>query len=198
MASEQLKNVFLSASIPLKDRDPKYYGTADVIAIRDAVLALTTEVLPKHRLIWGGHPSITPLIYYVMQRLDLNIQEHVLLYQSRFFEKALPIDNASFNNVVLTNDTGERESSLLLMRKEMFHEHQFSAGVFIGGMDGIEEEFKLFKEYHPRALLLPISSTGAAAKMAYKDLLPFGMKDKRLEQDYAYMSVFQDLLMDKI
>jgi hypothetical protein len=52
--------VFLSASVPDPKRDPKYYRTADVTAIRDAVRALVTIVLPKARLVWGGHPAITP------------------------------------------------------------------------------------------------------------------------------------------
>jgi len=44
MATRELKNIFLSASIPLPERDPKYYETADVIAIRDAVIALCINV----------------------------------------------------------------------------------------------------------------------------------------------------------
>ena len=55
-------DVFLSASIPDKDRDPKYYETADFVAIRDAVIAIATVVVPEYRLVWGGHPAITPLI----------------------------------------------------------------------------------------------------------------------------------------
>ena len=35
-----VKNIFLSASVPLEERDPKYFESADVIAIRDAVIAL--------------------------------------------------------------------------------------------------------------------------------------------------------------
>ena len=61
MASN-LKKIFLSASIPLADRDPKYFDTADNTAIRDAVIALARIVLPKAELVWGGHLSITPLI----------------------------------------------------------------------------------------------------------------------------------------
>ena len=87
MANPKLKNIFLSASIPLLERDQKFYESADVIAIRDAVIALCTVVLSKHRLIWGGHPSITPIVNFVMQRMGLNIQEHVTIYQSNFFEK---------------------------------------------------------------------------------------------------------------
>lgn len=198
MASEKLKTIFLSASIPLKERHPKYYETADIIAIRDAVIALTTIVLPKHKLVWGGHPSITPITYYVMGRLNLNIQEHVTLYQSKYFEHLFPEDNNKFKNIVLTENTGDIQSSILLMRKQMFSENDFCAGIFIGGMNGIEDEFKMLKEYHPNALLLPLASTGAASLIAYNDLLPEKLKDTRLINDYGYLSLFQELLIDKI
>jgi hypothetical protein len=80
----------------------------------------------------------------------------------------------------------------------MLTEHQFAAGIFIGGMEGIEDEFNLFREFHPQALLLPIASTGAATRIVYNDYLAREMKNERLENDYAYMSLFQDLLIDKI
>ncbi len=35
---------------------------------------------------------------------------------------------------------------------------------FIGGMEGVEEEYKMFIRKHPHAIILPIASTGAAAK----------------------------------
>lgn len=198
MANEQLKNIFLSASIPLKERDPKYFDSADIIAIRDSVIALATVVLPNHRLIWGGHPSITPIIYYVMQRLSLNIQEHVTLYQSKFFEKHFPEDNNKFQNVILTENTNEKDSSLLLMRNKMFSENQFAAGIFIGGMEGIEDEFKLFREFHSQALVLPIGTTGAASRIVFNNISHKDGNQNRLLNDYAYMSLFQDLLIDKI
>lgn len=195
--TEKMKNIFLSASIPLPERDEKYIGTADIIAIRDAVIALTTVVLPHHRLIWGGHPSITPLIYYVMERLNLNIQEHITLYQSRFFEKYFPEDNNKFENIVFTDVVdNEREKSLLYMRHKMLDESEFSAGIFIGGMEGVEEEYDMFIEKHPKALALPIASTGAAAKKIYDER--FTDKNERLVKDYAYMSLFQKYLINEI
>ena len=195
--TEKMKNIFLSASIPLPERDEKYIGTADIIAIRDAVIALTTVVLPHHRLIWGGHPSITPLIYYVMERLNLNIQEHITLYQSRFFEKYFPEDNNKFKNIVFTDVVdNDREKSLLYMRHKMLDESEFSAGIFIGGMEGVEEEYDMFIEKHPKALALPIASTGAAAKKIYDER--FTDKNERLVKDYAYMSLFQKYLINEI
>ena len=194
--TEKMKNIFLSASIPLPERDEKYIGTADIIAIRDAVIALTTVVLPHHKLIWGGHPSITPLIYYVMERLNLNIQEHVTLYQSRFFEKYFPEDNNKFENVILTdNINDDKAQSLLYMRNKMLDESEFSAGIFIGGMEG-EEEYDMFIKKHPKALALPIASTGAAAKKIYDER--FTDKNERLVKDYAYMSLFQKYLINEI
>lgn len=198
MATTSIKNIFLSASIPLPERDPKYYNTADIIAIRDAVIALTTVVLPKHRIIWGGHPSITPLIYYVMEKLSLNIQEHVELYQSKYFEHLFPEDNNKFENVILTENVGDIPSSIQRMRERMFSENKFDAAIFIGGMDGIEVEYNMFKEKHPNALLLPIASTGGATKIVYDNLLPEEFKNERLVKDYGYMSLFQKFLMEKI
>ena len=195
--TEKMKNIFLSASIPLPERDEKYIGTADIIAIRDAVIALTTVVLPHHKLIWGGHPSITPLMYYVMERLNLNIQEHVTLYQSRFFEKYFPEDNNKFENVILTdNINDDKAQSLLYMRNKMLDESEFSAGIFIGGMEGVEEEYDMFIKKHPKALALPIASTGAAAKKIYDER--FTDKNERLVKDYAYMSLFQKCLINEI
>ena len=198
MASKELKNIFLSASVPLPERDPKYIETADIIAIRDAVIALATVVLPHHRIIWGGHPSITPLIYFVMEKMGLNIQEHVSLYQSRFFEHLFHKDNNKFENVMHTENLGDIHSSIQHMRLRMFLENNFAAGIFIGGMDGIEVEYKMFKEHHPEALILPIASTGAATKIVYDNLFPEEMKNDRFLKDYGYMSLFQKFLMDKI
>lgn len=205
--NNEMKNIFLSASIPLPERDSKYIDTADIIAIRDAVIALTIVVLPHHRLVWGGHPSITPLVYYVMKKLNLNIQEHVTIYQSKFFEKYFPEDNNKFNNVILTDVIdNDRDKSLLHMRERMLDEFEFSAAVFIGGMEGIEGdkekgiegEYKMFIDRHPQALILPIASTGAATKIIYNNLLPEEQKNERFLKDYGYMSLFQKFLMEKI
>jgi len=194
MATKQLKNIFLSASIPLSYRDEKYYATADVIAIRDAVIALATCVLPKYRLIWGGHPSITPLIYYVMQKLNINVQEHLTLYQSLFFQKYFPEDNNKFENVIQTPVHDDRDSSLRLMREMMLGTKEYVAGIFIGGMEGVEVEYKMFKEFHPDALIIPLASTGAAAKILYDN----HHNNKRFVDDYAFSSIFQECLIDKI
>lgn len=198
MAKEEIKNIFLSASIPLPERDKKFIETADIIAIRDSIIALTTVVLPYHRIIWGGHPSITPLIYYVMEKMDLDIQEHVKLYQSLWFEDKFLPDNNRFQNIVFTKKQNDPSSSINFMRERMLGENKFHAAVFIGGMEGIIDEYNLFKQYHPNAILLPIPTTGAASKIVYETLFDENLKNIRLEKDYGYMSLFQKYLMEMI
>ena len=192
MAQQHLNKIFLSASIPKADRPKKYLDSADIVAIRDAVRALATVVIPKAHLVWGGHPSITPLIRFVMDRMNAKLSDHITLYQSLFYESQFPADNSAFENVVLTERKLNLKDSMHFMRERMMNENKFSAGIFIGGMEGIDIEYKMFKDKHPQALILPVASTGAAAKILYEKLpQPLNV---RLQNDYAYMSLFRDLL----
>ena len=188
--------IFLSASIPVQERHIDYIATADVIAIRDAVRALATVVIPNSHLVWGGHPAITPLIHYVMRRMNLDLKKHITLYQSEWFKDFFPKDNLFFENVIITDRKESMHTSLELMRNSMIKNHPYKAGIFIGGMEGVEDEFKLFKQTHPTALLLPIASTGAAAKIVHDKYL--NNPDSRLSNDYAYMTLFNSLLKNHL
>ena len=196
MAKDNLNKVFLSASIPYPDRDKRFYDTADIVSIRDAVRALATVVIPKAQLVWGGHPSITPLIRFVLDRMNVDLKTHITLYQSLFFENYFPPDNFAFENIVLTERRNNRDESLEVMRSKLINENDYKVGIFIGGMEGINDEFVMFKERHPNALILPIASTGAAAKIIYENQVQDF--DIRLKNDYAYMALFRDLLNDYI
>lgn len=202
---KKLKHIFLSASIPSPERDARYYETADMIGIRDAVRALAATILPHARLVWGGHPSITPLIREVLGRVGVSsgeIGRHVTLYQSAFFEGMFPVDNECVEHIVLTQvkfSRGEkdRNASLAEMRERMLAPVQdYVAGIFIGGMEGVEDEYELFKEYHPGALALPVASTGGAALEIYnRHSESF---DIRLKNDYDYRTLFNGLLKDRL
>ena len=191
MATQQL-NIFLSASIPLPERDPKYIGTADVIAIRDSVIALASTVLPHYNLIFGGHPSITALIAHVLTHSEIDVNNHVTLYQSGYFVKNFPEENKYVPHKVITPDLGDRTPSLTEMRRAMIEDNPYTAAFFIGGMEGVEDEYKMFTSYHPDSKLFPIASTGAAAKLIY-DASP-DQFDKRLVTELTYTSLFKELL----
>lgn len=189
MASS-LKKIFLSASIPLADRDPKYFDTADNTAIRDAVIALARIVLPKAELVWGGHPSITPLIKLVLEKQKLKVENHVTLYQSNFFAKFFPPENEFVEKIIRTDALEGRASSLQLMRQKMIVENEFCAAIFIGGMEGVEDEYKLFKEAHSDIPVFPIASTGAASRILY---FQDKFTDERLLADFCYLPLFDEL-----
>jgi hypothetical protein len=197
MAAKKLSKVFLSASIPSFIEDENLYKTADIVAIRDSIRALAAVVIPYAHLVWGGHPSITPLIRDVLTKMSAEVQQHVTIYQSRFFEGEYPKDNVDFENIIKTDSHPNGEhASALIMREAMIKGNDFKAAVFIGGMEGIFQEYDIFKTAHPEALVFPIASTGAAAKIIYESISP--RLDERLINDFAYMALFRSLFEEII
>lgn len=162
-------NVFLSASVPIPDRDPAFMQTADVIAIREAVKAVVGEVIPHGHLVFGGHPAITPLVARLLQVMGPAARGNFILYQSAFFADRFGAENDEFIDLrIIPAVRKSRKLSLKRMREKMISDTAFDAGVFIGGMDGVLQEFELFKERHPRASIWPIASTGAAARSVFE------------------------------
>ena len=56
------------------------------------------------------------------------------------------------------------------MRKEMINSQPFAAGIFIGGMDGLKEEWDLFQQTHPHVPAFPVASTGGERATALDEL----------------------------
>lgn len=188
----EVKNIFLSASVPKPERE--FYGTEDVIAIRDSVIALASAVLanPHYHLIWGGHPSITPLIALVLERYNLKMSDRVTLYQSDWFREFFPPENQDIGIRVITEKLNDVNSSLTLMREKMIDDNEYEAAVFIGGMKGIFDEYDLFIAKHPEAKVLPVASTGAAARALFEKFRE--QLDERLLTELSYTSLFKEML----
>lgn len=186
--------IFLSASIPDRKRNSKYFDTANIAHIRDAVIALVSVVIPKSTLTWGGHPAITSLIAHSARQSDL--RHRARIYQSEFFGKKFPSENQSIDKVTITPTEEDEKSSLQKMRTSMLQDQQFNAGIFIGGMEGVEEEYKLFKLNNPRALALPIARTGGAASLIQEASSP--APAERLLNDFGYVAFFRHVLRNRI
>jgi len=180
--------IFLSASVPDPKRSPEYAKTADPVSITAAVSALVHVTLGRRMLIWGGHPAITPMIWAVAEEMGVNYGSWVRLYQSRFFKDEFPEDNARFQNVIYTSAvSNDRDKSLRKMREQMLTENKFAAGVFIGGMAGIVDEFELFRKLQPYAVVVPVISTGGAVLTVAERL---GEIAPDLRNDLDYVSLF--------
>jgi hypothetical protein len=187
--------VFLSASVPMPSRNPAYFETANIIAIRDAVRALTIVVSEKHiKLIFGGHPAITPMIRLQIAQTGNRVGDHVVMFQSRFFERHFPDDNAAFETVELVDAVqNDREKSLLHMREVMLAK-PFDAGVFIGGMEGVEQEFDMFRHLQPDTPVFPIASTGAAAAILFDRDGDLQRAHPELRDEISYLTLMRDLI----
>lgn len=184
-------DVFLSASVPLPTRNPLFFETANVPAIREAVKALVEVVLPIGRITFGGHPAITPMIDFFVREDDLP-RDRLTIFQSRFFEGMFPKENVEFHDVRVIEAVDKNlDLSLLRMRTEMINSRPFGAAVFIGGMEGIEEEAKLFADLKPNAILLPIASTGAAAAQLFHR----GAYPPELKTELTYVTLFRRRLV---
>lgn len=160
--------IFLSASVPT--REP-YSSDCRPQEIQAAVNALALVVLGRKKLVWGGHPAITPLLWSAAQAVGVEYTAAVELFQSKLFQKVLPEENKNFANVKLIDGVGEDvEASLQAMRMAMFTSTDFEAAVFIGGMHGILDEHKLFTSYWPNATCIPIAQTGGATMHLAREL----------------------------
>ena len=80
------------------------------------------------------------------------------------------------------------------MRQSMIATGGFTAAFFIGGMEGVEEEFALFRDRWPAVPAFPIASTGAAARRLFdqwEPSLPFLSMERvpQLRNDVVYTGV---------
>lgn len=183
--------IFLSASIPSLGRE--FFGTEDIVAIREAVMAFTKVCMEKHLAFYfGGHPAITPLVWDVAK--DYLCEEYkqlIRIYQSSYFIGSTPKEVEYFENVIWTERKNTVQESVKCMRNQMFSENETTAAVFIGGMNGIMEEYKMIIRYYPKVKILPIATSGAASEQLYKDL---GINNSDFIDNYSYISVFRKYL----
>lgn len=176
MVAKATKCVFLSAGIP-KVEEARFAETADPLLIHSAVRSLCAVVFGNLRLVWGGHPAITPMMWAACENLGLRHAQTVRLYQSRYFEDAYPKENKRFRNITYTAAADTQAESLHRMRREMLTRHRFVAGIFVGGAGGVLEEFAMFRNLQPHARVIVLPSTGGAAGILaaeHPELAPAG------------------------
>lgn len=189
------RRIFLSASVPLPSRNAVYFNTADVVAIRDAVRALTIVIVETGiQLVFGGHPAISPMIRLQIAQAGLPLGDKVVMFQSRFFGREFPEDNKAFERVILTDAVdNDREKSLGHMR-DMMMRGPFQCGIFIGGMEGVEEEYNLFCKAQPGVPVFPVASTGAAAGNLYRLNPDLPKNYPELQSEISYINLMRRII----
>lgn len=168
--------VFLSASIP----DPtRWKGEYDPFAITDAVVATARVVFTRGgTVLTAAHPTVAPLILQVADGFPgASTQTMVILYQSSLFSEVISpatreMMERDYVRVVWTPASpgdrpvpGEWASSLETMRSAMLTEVPLTAAIFIGGMEGIADEYELVGASHPEAARYALGRPGGQAAL---------------------------------
>ncbi|MBY0225829.1 MAG: hypothetical protein K2Q28_08490 [Hyphomicrobium sp.] len=182
--------VFLSASVP-DNSSENFVGEGDSAAIAAAVSGLLYVTLGRRKLVWGGHPAITPMVWAFCESMEVDYGAWVKLFQSDLFEDDFPEENAFFKNVTLTKRSPlGLEKSLEIMREQMISETALEAAVFIGGMKGVLVEYKMIREYAPSIKILPLATTGGAASLIALQ----GEFPTKFSREMDYVALFHEEL----
>jgi hypothetical protein len=70
----------------------------------------------------------------------------------------------------------------------------FTSAFFIGGMDGVEREFEMFRHLHPGVPMFPIASTGAAAARLFNSDERFPRTYPQLRDEISYLTLMRSLI----
>ncbi len=158
--------IFLSASFPSGNRGERF-RPYDPSGIADAVSAFTRAILAGNgKLVFGGHPTITPLVLMIAR--ELSVTNSVDVFQSAWFRHIrIPevddIQSERLGVIHWTESADDLERSLRIMRNEMIGSIPYEAAIFVGGMEGIQDEYNLFAELRPDIPCIPVSGPGGAA-----------------------------------
>jgi hypothetical protein len=186
--------ILLSASVPSDKRDAKFTKIKNAqIQIEEAVIGLSRNIFQAGgKMIFGGHPSISPLVAMVATEYSINKEienvkrnegkeKPINIFQSRAYEAVIPKETTSlfdlgYSEFIWTDakngeefnpkiqKTAQCHKSLEFMRREMMR-GSIDALVCIGGMEGVEIEYALFRELHPNKSIFILKSTGGASKI---------------------------------
>jgi hypothetical protein len=169
--------IFLSASIPSGDRATRHVE-ARPGDVADAVVAIVRGVLTgRGRLVFGGHPTISPLVLMVAAEHSTRDPSRVMIYQSRLFaslvtDETLRLEREGYATIRWTGavpgdppELGlERLASLEVMRIAMLHEVKPVAAFFVGGKEeGTTLEYVLARHLLPGSPIFCVAGPGGAA-----------------------------------
>ena len=153
--------IFLSASVPT--REP-YSLDCRPQEIQAAINALAQVVLGRRKLVWGGHPAITPLLWSAAQAVGVEYTVAVELFQSRLFTKVLPPENKYFANVRLIDAVGEDQEASL-RREEIILNGDGAISLGMSNRLNLSDRIQFTSEYMgAQARSAPRSQTLAGIK----------------------------------
>ena len=161
-------SVFMSASVADPARGNEYRSPLQPAhLIRDAVIQLGHFVFARGwNLVFGGHPTISPMVLAVARNRLTGNEKLVVAFQSLVFKNVIPAETVQLwehGSLLLTPQLADEPSSLAEMRRLMVTVPDLRAAIFIGGMKGVREESEAFDLHNPACPRFALGSTGSAA-----------------------------------
>lgn len=132
------------------------------------------------------------MVHSACQNLGITNIDCATIYQSVFFKEEFPLENREFVSIRLIPAEMNVKESVASMRYHMLTENHFSAAVFIGGMNGIIDEYDLFRQHFPEAKIIAVRAGGGASAT-----LPVANEDPLIQQfefSREYFSLFSQAL----
>lgn len=188
--------IFLSASVPVRKG---WVEDAKPAEIEEAIVSIARAVFArKGRLLFGGHPSVSPLVAAVAGEYFAADSERrirpIVTFQSRFYEGRLPDETTEmarmgWSAIEWTPKADGPDLSLRLMRDRMLlgRGEAFArnglrpprAMIAVGGMDGVRDEAYAFlcarRKWEvrdvPRVYLFKSGGGAAARLLDHRDRL---------------------------
>lgn len=191
-------SIFLSVGVP--GSDSPFHDTCDRMLLQAALRTFLYTVLGRKHLVFGGHPSISPLILAVCEDLKVENKFAVTVYQSEFLEEDAPKVNSRLGNLIKVAAASSLESSLANMSEIMFRSHQFETAVFIGGDHATLEKYARFKDLHPTSKVIALRSAGGASaaiasmEAALHESAPVSPPGKDYDELLDYVGLFTSCL----
>lgn len=187
------RHVFLSASFP-SGRRGEEVRPFDAAAIADAVTAVVRAVLVNGgRLLFGGHPTITPLV--LMIGSELRLQNAVDVFQSQWFRDRITGDTwrlarLRVGTIHFTPRRETLDASLAEMRRQMLEFVVPAGAIFVGGMSGIVDEYELVGSIRPGVPRIPVVGPGgAAARLPMeRDDVPEALRQEVESRHYPFVA----------
>ena len=183
-----MRRILLSASLPFSSPDheaPDPYSGQDIGLAAAAVMEAVLR--DDDMLVVGGHPSISPLALNIAALLGRG--PLVSIYQSSYFESSvtpevrrLMLDYRAQLHWI--RGGRNRRTSLQDMRTAMLSE-PIDLAFFVGGMQGIEDEFVALGSAQPGCLRHLFSRPGGRARVIAEEWVP----DPRPSAETASMNV---------
>ena len=187
------RHVFLSASFPSGERAEEV-RPFDAPAIADAVSAVVRAVLLNGgKLLFGGHPTVTPLV--LMIGAELRLRNAVDMFQSRWFEEEITketwtLAKLEVGTIHWTDRCKTLEESLEEMRRRMLGFVAPAGAVFVGGMSGIWKEYELVGRMRPGVPRIPVAGPGGAAARlpATGEDVPRALRERVESRHYPFVA----------